>query len=242
MFKNVSAVWWELLEEIKKVAHLATILLCSINVIYPIYSIIVNKGYIIANIALSAITLAYLIYYLIMYKKDEKSDKGKKTAAHNIYKWSKRVISLFTLGITAYGIYFTAKDTDVISLLITAFMVVFWVLDVVAEILRIVAERKIGLLITALKMDGEGIVSILNFFRNVAGDELIDLDIPEKQRELIEEIGEDYSKILEAKKEKKKEEKQARKEHRRAVWAERFGFSRKKPTDVPSDEKTPSKK
>ena len=235
MFKNVSAVWWELLEEIKGVAHVATILLCGISVLYPIYSIIAGNGYLIANILLSAITLAYLIYYLVMHGKTEKADKEKKTIAQTVYKWSKRAVSLFTLGITVYSIYFTSKDTDFLSLFITAFMVAFWVLDVVAEILKIIAEKKIALIITALKMDGEGIVKVLNFFKSVAGDELIDLDISEKNRAIVEEISADYSKILEEKREKKKEEKQA---HRRKVWSERFRFGRKKPTDDASESST----
>ena len=231
MLKYTRAALWKMLLDFKRIAHVISIVLYSVSVLYPIYAIIAGNGYLAANIALAAIALMYLIFYLITYNKNSREEKNKKSKVKQVYKWSKRGISLLTLGITVYSIYFTAQDMKFHTLLITAFMVVFWVVDASAALITIFIENRIDLFSSAIAMDFEGAARVGNFFKRAIGDEVTETEIPQKNREALERMSEAHSEVVRDKQEQKKLTKKARRAQRINTWMSRVGI-KKKPDDT----------
>lgn len=227
MLKYTRAVLWKLLADFKSAAHVISIIFYSVSAIYPIYSIIANNGYLWANIVLAVLAASYLVFYLITYNENSKSEKERKKTARAVYKWCKRGISLFTLGITVYSVYFTAQSVEFYSLLLTAFMVVMWVVDLLLALLTIFLEKRIELLSTAFAMDGEGFKKLGNAFKVILGDEIPEDDIPPKMREAITAIAEEHSVVKTEKKAAKREDKKERRRRRLDVWRRRLHLGKK---------------
>ena len=89
----------------------------AFTIIYLIYALCVGSGVLIANIILLIISSLYLgfVLYVHHFAVAEEMTKLLKS----IYRWSKRLIKLFTLAVSIYGLYTTISDPVTVKSLIS---------------------------------------------------------------------------------------------------------------------------
>ena len=127
----------------KKTSNFFSNLLILLTIIYLIISINNNIGNYNINIISLIITTMYLLFKIVMDKKDINNNNSKKLLK-KLYKWSKLLIKALTLFISIYGIIYSTSQVNVLSLIITIFMINLWILQVLSEVIVILIKRKIN--------------------------------------------------------------------------------------------------
>ena len=129
---------------------------CSLifTTIYFIYALTMQIGNTIANIILASLFVLYTTFDIATHKL--KIRKTKKVVKRS-YKWLKLGIKAFTLGSMLYGLYTATTSVNPISIILATLMIIFWVLQILLELIIEVVEDKWQLLSNSLKQDVEDI-------------------------------------------------------------------------------------
>ena len=211
MFDYTKAAFNQVLADLKKVKHGFSVTMNVFYISYLLYALGTGMGNPIVNGVLLGITCAYFLFFLF-YTSFGKSPDGKNVSegVKSFYKWCKRLIKLYTLGVAVYGIYGTAANVELVSVLLTAGMILFWVLDILFEFLIKYAKARIDLVIEGLKTDVDNIkkpfLSTGNFFKKLVGKEVEPEKEPTKQRILLDKLVEENKEQREKEKEEKRQE------------------------------------
>lgn len=218
MFDYTIAACTKTASDVKRLLHATTVIMQLFAVGYPIYALCTERGYPIVNGILCMVSVLYLVFYLITYKCEDKEAAETKRAVRAAYRWIIHSGKLFSLGMTVYGIYFAATKATLASLTLAALMLVFWLLQVLLEVLTSVLEDRFKLFISALHADFEVLEKIShgvgNFVKIVKGEE------PEPN---AENVPERHRRALEAEIRRNKAEKRERREQKRAERIEKYG-------------------
>ena len=143
------------IDDFKKASLAFRIATLLISAGYFIYAIVTETGILWANSLSLAILVAYNVFELVADKL-EIAKTAKKTVKH-AYKWLKIVIKSFTLVVMLYGIYVAADSVNGIRIILATLMIIMWVLQVLLEIVSIVAEHRIKYIIQEFQKDYEPI-------------------------------------------------------------------------------------
>ena len=214
MLDYTRGVFSKTIDDLKKLTFLFSLSLQIFQVGYLIYALCIGAGILIANIILLIISSLYLgfVLYVHHFAVAEEMTKLLKS----IYRWSKRLIKLFTLAVSIYGLYTTISDPvtvkSLISIVFLMFMAIAWIFDVLFSVLIIIIEQRKELFFNAIKMDLEPVFKAKNFMDKIRGKEVDDEIVTTKDRDKLE-------KIKSAFRQKKKQEKADKKEERRAMRA-----------------------
>lgn len=145
MFDYTQAAFKKILHDFKKLRIGITVGTHLLSIAYLIYALCTGTGFLIANIALLALTASYFVFFIIMESKAHA--KKLKKRIKNFYGWCKRLIKLPVLGIAVYGLALSKTDFDPLSFLITIFMIIGWILDILFYfVLRFIEIEKAYLL------------------------------------------------------------------------------------------------
>ena len=211
MFDYSRSVFVKTINDLKNIAFFSALSLQLFQLAYLIYALCIGSGIFVANVILLALTIAYLGF--ILYIHWNTIAKKTKKILNNIYHWSKRLIKLFTLGVSVYGLYITASETvtakSLLSIILLVFMIIAWILELLFSILIIVLENRKDLFFNAMKMDIEPILKAKSFFDKITGKEVENEIVPAKTRDILEKLNE---KREEQEKQKKLEQKKERRE------------------------------
>lgn len=206
MLDYTKTAWNKITEDFKRLLFVIGLMMQLVYIGYLIYSLVVGAGVLIANIFLLAVSSAYLIFWLIMSKRETADDKQTKKLIGKVFKRCKKIIKLVTLGIAVYGIYTTATNVTPLSVVITALMIVGWVLQALCEIVYNYVVKKGEILLEGLKADWESATkpakAVGNFFKKLAGKEVEEPKPPSKLRLWLDE------KVAARRVEKKEQKKQ----------------------------------
>lgn len=195
--------------DLKKAAWWIKLSTQAIYIVYLIYALCVQTGVLAANITLLAISLAYLAFFLHATALGKLPDgKPMQKTVKTVYTVTKRVITLFTLGVAVYALFATSKHLTVVSLLFTALMIVGWVLGVAFDLIIKVVFDRVQLLTEALEADIEQVTkpvrAVGNFFKKVTGKEVEPQKEPTKNRVFLDK------KVAENKAEEKRKKEEAK--------------------------------
>lgn len=204
----------KLISDFKRFFYFFQIGTYIVYLLYLVYALIAQKGIVYVNVALLVLTAAYLTFF-IYYKQSEIQNKRLKQTVKTIFKWCKRGIKLFTIGVALYGLYYTAKDVTVISVVLSAFMIIGFVLDILFEAVIYFVTNKMNFIYEAVQADIEKtlkpVTTVGNFFKKLKGEEIEEKQ-PTKNRVKLDEL----VAIAKAEKQQKKaDKKQAKKEKKR---------------------------
>lgn len=158
MLDYTKAALKKTVEDVKRVVFIYTIISLLLYTAYLVYASIVGIGNLYANVVLAVISLSYLVFYIVSEKKKLKKSSSKKIK--RIYKWSKITVSAFTLGISIYGAFSNAASD--VTIIITVFLFLGWVLQVLLEIISIIIENRIAFFTAALTKDFSPIMNVYN--------------------------------------------------------------------------------
>ena len=206
MFDYTKTAVNKIVADFKKFFHRFSVCAQIVYIAYLIYALFANTELWIINTILLVISVAYFIFFLIATAKD--ADKKLKKRVKTIFTRCKQVIKLFTLGVMLYGIWQTSTHVDPLSVILTALMIVGWVLQILFEVIFTFFLNKVNFVWEAVQADREEITkpvkNIGNFFKRITGKEIEEEKEPTKNRILLDGMVEEY-------REKKSEEKNAKK-------------------------------
>lgn len=215
MLDYTRGVFAKTLEDLKRLTFLLSLSLQVFQIGYLIYALCVGAGFLVANIILLVLSTAYcgFIFYMRRYAVAKETAKILK----NIYAWSKRLIKLFTLGVSVYGLLVTASHAvtveSLISIVLLLFMIIAWILDVLFSLLVYVLDQRKELFFNAIKMDMEPLLKAKNFIDKIRGKEVDEEIVTTKTRGKLEEIKSAFKqKRLQAKLEKQEAKRIAKEE------------------------------
>ncbi len=219
MFDYTKVAIEKVVEDLKKLIRLFTVGMQVITLAYFALAIVLEVfevcsiGNFYANIALFIISLAYLIFDLIISNGKREGSRLAKKITTRTLKWIKILIKGYTLGVTIYGIYTATTSATPIAVILATLMIIIFVLQVLFEILTAIVIDKKDLILDAWRQDIEDIkrpaVEVGNFFKRITGQEPIERTKPNGNIKMLD-------KRLAKKREAKRLAKERLKEERRA--------------------------
>ena len=211
MMDYTKAAFNQVLTDLKKAAHGFSVTMNVAYIAYLLYALITGMGNPIVNGGLLGLTCAYFLFFLCVTSFGKTPDgKALSDGVKAFYKWCKRLIKLYTLGVAVYGIYTATAHVELFSVLLTACMILFWVLDIAFELLVKYATARINLIVEGIKTDVDNVVKPFrttgNFFKKLVGKEVEPEKEPTKQRLFLDQLVAENKEQRAAEKEQKKQE------------------------------------
>lgn len=210
-------------KDVKRLAFLCSITTQLIYIAYLIYALCTDRGVFAVNIALLVLSAVYFAFYI--YANLQEFKAKTKRIVRIVFKRCKQFIRVYTLGVMIYGLCITAGNASLASILLTVFMVLGFIADILFEILIRKIVKRSKMFVEAMKADfqeANPIRTVGNFFRKMTGREVH--EDPSKERQILDEEVEQVrnerkNKRLEEKylAKQKKAEKKAEKKARKCV-------------------------
>ncbi len=190
MFDYTKAAFKKIIDDFKRIDFIRSILTQCVYIAYLIYVICIGSGLLGINIALLTLAVAYFAFYL--YMKTRGVQKQIKAAVNKTYKWSKRLIKLFNLGVMIYGLSVTASHFTALSLILAALMIVGWVLELLFDVIFHFLLNKAKFVLEGMEADYQNITkpvkTVGNFFKKMVGKEVEKEPEPTKNRIILDKM------------------------------------------------------
>lgn len=203
MLDYTKAAIQKTVDDFKKLMYVIEFLSQIIYIAYLAYTLFTATDFFIVNLILLLISTLYFIFFLYVTrgKYNYVENKKIKKRAKRVYNHTKKVLKLYTLGVTIYGFFLTSKHVTIFSLGFMVMMVVGWVLGLVFEIISSIIENRVGLVLSGLEADWQQVIkpakAVGNFFKKVTGKEVEPEPEPSKNRILLEKrVAENKAKEL----------------------------------------------
>ncbi len=223
MLDYTKAALKKTLDDFKIVDYIRNIVTQALYILYLVYAVCTKTGSIWVDIAMLVLCVAYFVFFMIMTKgKPLQPPAEAQKFVKSLFKWCKLLLKFFTLIIMLYGIYFTTEKPTPLSVILSALMIVLWVLQILFEVLVRIITSRAQLLIEGLEADYEELVqpvkSVGNFFKKITGQEV---DAPKEKSKRRLWLDRKVDENRAEKKEQKKKEKAEKKEKRKHLKEER---------------------
>lgn len=190
MFDYTRAAFRKIVDDFKKIDFIRCVLTQSIYIAYLIYAICIGSGLLAVNIALLTLAVAYFLFFL--YMKRYGVQKLVKKTVKKVYKWSKRLIKLFNLGVMIYGLAVTANHFTALSLILAALMIVGWVLEILFEVVFNFFLKKAKLIMAGMETDykqvTKPVTTVGNFFKKLSGKQVEPEPEPTTERVTLDKL------------------------------------------------------
>lgn len=217
MFDYTKTAVEKIKSDFQKIMFACSVIAQGLYVAYLIVALFSGAGNPIVNGVLLAICAPYLAFYLFMYFRESKGAKKTRKIVDLVYKRSKQLIKFFTLLASIYAIWITGDNANHFTILITAFMLLSFVLQILLEIVYKLVIDKLNLLVEGIKADVEPITKTVkgasNFIKKLKGEEIEPEEEKNKHREWLDKKVVDFRN---ERAEKKAAEKRALKEKKAA--------------------------
>lgn len=185
--------------DFQKVMFACSVLVQGLYVTYLIVALFSGTGNPIVNGILLGICSAYLVFYLIIYFCESKDAKKTKKIVSLIFKRSKQLLKVYTLAASVYALWLTGGNANHFTILITAFMLISFVLQILLEIVYAFVINRLQLLVEGIKADVEPITKTVkvtgNLIKKLKGEEIEpEEEEKNKHREWLDKKVVDYRK------------------------------------------------
>ena len=207
MFIYSRAVMAKILNDLKKLIFIFSLIMQTVYIAYLIYAIVIGAGILFVNIALLVLICTYTLYAVINKIGQKKISKKADKVIKKIYRRSKITVKAFTLAATIYGIIIASSKVGTLTIIFAAFTTIAWLLSVLLEIAVWVFEKYAELFTGAMEKD------LYQFKKWLPGSEAPDLN--EKTNQKLEVLGTSYENSLSTKKILRKAEKKIKKQEKR---------------------------
>lgn len=213
MFDYTKTAVEKIKSDFQKIMFACSVLVQGLYVTYLIVALFFGAGNPIVNGVLLAICAPYLVFYLVMYWRESKGAEKTRKIVDLVYKRSKQLLKFFTLLASVYAIWVTGDNANHFTILITAFMLVSFVLQILLEIVYKLVIDRLNLLVEGFKADIAPAIKTVNFFKKLKGEEIEPEEEKNKHREWLDKKVVDFRA---ERAEKKAEKKRALKEKKAA--------------------------
>ena len=229
MFDYTKTAVEKIKNDFLKIIFACSVLVQGLYVAYLITALALGIGIPVVNGVLLGICAPYLAFYIVMFFRENQNTKKTKRIVKIVYRRSKQLIKVFTLAASIYAIWLTGDNPNHFTILITAFMLVSFVLQILLEIVYKLVVDRLNLLVEGFKTDMAPAIKTINFFKKLKGEEIEPETEKNKHRIWLDENVDNYrSNKAEEKaakklalKEKKTAKKQAEKEEKQLLALEK---------------------
>ncbi len=220
MLDCTKAAFRQTVHDLHKLTYIIDFCTQILYIGYLFYAIFFGATPII-NAVLEAVCIGYFVFFLIVTKcgKDIEGKSFVTAKKHGafLFKWTKRLIRLFTLGIAVWGLFKASASPTPTSVIMTAFMIVSWVFNVLLDIVFHVVKTRFTFIMEGLEADIDDLLrpakNVGNFFKKMTGQEV---EPPKELSETQIRLKAQAVAYNEEKKTEKKNRLQARKAERKA--------------------------
>lgn len=153
MLSNTKAAIGKMIDDIRAFSYYFSIAMQVIYFAYLLYAIGTDTGILWLNITLAGLSIAYFVFYVATYNKKESAIKQMKKSARQLHRWCKLAGKTLTLCVMVYSIYATTEDVSPTSVILTALMVVAWVLQLLFSLVIGFLEKEKDLILEAIRKD-----------------------------------------------------------------------------------------
>ena len=221
MLNYTRAAFRKIINDIKKIRLLFEFSIQFFMVVYLFYSIFTNSATRITNIFLLALTLIYLFFWFKISKNGfTKEEKKLKKQVEKIFKYIKLGFGFYTLCFTIYGIYTNIATVDFISLLLTVFTVISFVIKILLLLLEYIANYYKELVLTAIKTDVSNVLKPVTTVKKLFGKDTDEPAEPTKERLILDKLVEEKKQERQAQKEERKQQKIQQKQEEKLYKAQ----------------------
>ena len=171
MFEYTTTVIKQTIDDVKKISRIANFATQGIYVAYLIFAICSSIGFLFVNIPLLVISVAYLIFTIVMECKKQSKNAGEiKNTAKKIFAASKYIILIPTL-ITSFITLTTLEGDNITFPFLFAIMMVFgYFISIILMAVSKVVEDRMTMFKVAFMADIEPIVNVYNGIRKFKGE------------------------------------------------------------------------
>ena len=150
MLKNTKNAFISMINEIKLVCKIIKYSSIAISFIYFVIAIVTKTGNFVANILSASLFVVYTIFEICTRNIEKK--KVRKVV-RRIYVGARLLIRAFALASIIYGIYTTTTEVKPLSIVLLAIMIIFWILQVLFEVIVFIVSRYIEMITLEIKKD-----------------------------------------------------------------------------------------
>ena len=173
------------LDDVKKIGLVSNFTTQGIYIAYLIYAIAFGAGLLYVNIPLLVISLAHLVFSIVMERKKQKKTDGKlKSQAKKAYKIAKYIILLPTLIASIITLATLESDQITFSLLFTIMMILGYVTSIIISVLIKILDHRFNMFMVAIKADMEPVINAYNTFKKFKGERVAEPS-PDKTEQKI---------------------------------------------------------
>lgn len=150
MFSYTKAAIDKIKNDLKIGVAIFEIITIVLIITYLIFALSLGFGNLIINSVLLAVVSVYFILFLINLKFNLKCFRSK---IKKYYKRIRLAILASSLSISMYELYVTTNDVNPITIILITLLLIFWILQIVTEIIYRLMANEIDLLVQAIAQD-----------------------------------------------------------------------------------------
>lgn len=144
----------------KRVAFLTALGMQLLYIAYLVYISVKGEGIVGVNITMGAISVGYLLYFLIMEyrlsgmsKKEIREERKIGRSVKRIYGFVKLAFKTMNLGIMIYGLWVNEAISTTVSTIFTTLMIIVWVVELIIALGTVVITYIAEVIIDAIEDD-----------------------------------------------------------------------------------------
>ena len=226
MLDYTQAALQKIADDFKRLVYFFNVVTQIAYMAYLTYAIFAGMGILWVNITLAAIAMGYFVFFMIVTQgKALYVKQNLHVVVQRIFKISKLLLKFFTIGVMLYGIYNTTQNVTPFGVILSAMMIVGWLLQLIFEVIGSILTSRFQLLVAAIEADKEElskpVKAVGNFFKKLTGKEVEPKKEKEKSKSRIwvdKKVEENRAKRREEKLQEKTARRQARKDARNTVF------------------------
>ncbi len=229
MLDYTKAALQKIADDFKKLVYFFNVITQIAYIAYLTYALFAPIGIFWVNVTLASIAVAYFIFFMIITQGNALYVKQNlHKVVQNIFKISKLLLKIFTIGVMLYGIYNTTQHVTPFGVILSAMMIVGFLLQFIFTLIGNIVSSRFQLLLAAIEADKEELTkpvkAVGNFFKKITGKEIE----PEKEKSkdrlwLDRQVEEKRAKRREEKLQEKAAKKQAKKDAKNTVFYDKDG-------------------
>ena len=189
MLTNTKSAIGKMIDDVKAFSYCFNLAMQVMYFAYLLYAIGTDRGLLWLNISLAGLSILYFVFYVATYNKKEGAVKQMKKSAKHLHRWCKLAGKTLTLCVMVYSIYATTQDVSPTSVIMTALMVVAWVLQLLFSLVIGFLEKEKDLILDAIRKDMEPITkparAVGGFFKRLKRTDDDELGEDEVEEEIV---------------------------------------------------------
>ena len=192
MLNHTKEAVLKIIEDFKKLGFSFTVGANAAYIGYLIYAITTSRGELWVNIPLLVFSVLYLGFYLYatQFGKELNGKNDLKKTAKRLFSHAKKLMKAYTFAVMLYSLTSVGKGADAFYVILMALQIMFFLLQIVFDIIVRIIEKYADIVKTAVTMDIDQITkpvkSVTTFFKKMTGKEVdVDPAEPTKTQEML---------------------------------------------------------